>query len=490
MSTGPELNIGVNTTRNNSLSFRVLSQDDLRMVDAAIKRLLAETGVHVDCQEAVAVLAEHGADISEAPIVRIPSRLVEEAIESAPSSVMIYSRDGRPAMCLGGENAYFGTGMDCNEIWDPLTGKRRPVTIADIADAARLVDALPNLDFVMCMGLPQQEVSRLTVDRYQFEAMVLNTTKPLVFGALNRNGLADILEMASIVAGGEEALRQRPFFVHYAEPISPLLLPRDPTEQLMLMAQRGLPIAYTPAPMAGATTPVTLAGTLVTGAAEFMAGLVIAQLVNPGTPYVVGGVFTIMDMKESTFSLGAAPETLLLHAAHTELAHYYKLPVFSTAGASDAKRMDGQASAEAMASILLTALSGGQLIHDVGLLAAGMAFSLELVVCCNELAGLARRLLRGISVSDETLALGVIQRVGPGGEYLTTAHTVNHFRKEMWFPGLLDRSDFNGWEKKGAPQFEAVLNARVREILSAHKPASLSDHVKAKVHEVILSHGE
>ncbi len=292
--------------------------------------------------------------------------------------------------------------------------------------------------------------------------------------------------MSSIVAGGDEALRKKPFFVHYAEPISPLVLPKDPTEQLLLMAERRLPIAFTPAPMAGATAPATLAGTLVTGAAEFMAGLVIAQLVNPGTPYIIGGVFTIMDMREATFSLGSAPETLLLHAAHTELAHYYGLPVFSTAGASDAKIMDAQASAEAAASMVITALSGGQLIHDVGFLAAGMGSSLELIVLCNDLAGLARRFLRGIEITDETLALTVVDEHGPGGEFLTHPHTLRHFRKEMWFPEFIDRADYNNWEQRGCLRMEDRLNARVREILETHAPPALSDEVQSQVQEVIL----
>jgi trimethylamine--corrinoid protein Co-methyltransferase len=475
----------VDSVRASGLRFHVLSPTDLERIDSAIMRLLETTGVHVDSDEAISVLHDGGADVSEAPRVRIPSRLVRQAIDAAPEGIMIYSRDGQPAMYLGGENAYYGTGMDSPDVWDPYTHERRPVTKDDIAKAARLVDALPNLDFVMCMGLPQREVSLRTIDRHQFEAMVLNTTKPVVFGALNRVGLADILEMGSIIAGGDELLREKPFFVHYAEPISPLVLAKDPTEQLLLMAQRGLPVAYTPAPMAGATAPATLAGTLVTGAAEFMAGLVIAELVNPGTPYIIGGVFTIMDMKEATFSLGAAPESLLMHAAHTELAHHYGLPVFSTAGASDAKVMDVQASAEAMASMLITALSGGQLIHDVGFLAAGMAASFELVVWCNDVAGLARRLLRGIEVTDETLALDVIDRIGPGGEFLADAHTLRHFREEMWFPEFIDRADYSTWEKKGALRLEDRLNARVRDILETHMPPALSDGVRVGIREVI-----
>jgi trimethylamine--corrinoid protein Co-methyltransferase len=476
----------VYTVRGSGLRFRVLSPTDLERIDAAILRTLETTGVQVGCDEAISVLRDGGADVSEAPRVRIPSHMVRSALDAAPDGVMIYSRDGQPAMYLGGENVYYGTGMDCPYVWDPYTRERRTTTKDDIGNAARIVDALPELDFVMCMGLPQQEVSRKTIDRHQFEAMMMNTTKPITFGALDKVGLQDILEMASIVAGGAEALRKRPSFVHYAEPISPLVLPKDPTEQLLLMAERRLPMAFTPAPMAGATTPATLAGTLVTGAAEFMAGLVIAQLVNPGTPYVIGGVFTIMDMKEGTFSLGSAPETLLLHAAHTELAHHYGLPVFSTAGASDAKIMDAQASAEAAASMLITALSGGQLIHDVGFLAAGMAASFELIVLCNDIAGLVRRLLRGIEVTDETLALDVVDELGPGGEFLSHAHTLRHFRNELWFPEFIDRADYNTWEMRGALRVEDRLNARVREILETHTPSALSDEVQAQVHEVIL----
>jgi trimethylamine--corrinoid protein Co-methyltransferase len=236
-------------------------------------------------------------------------------------------------------------------------------------------------------------------------------------------------------------------------------------DKLLFAATHGVPAVYTPGIMTGGTAPVTVAGTLVTGNAELLSGLVLSQLQAAGAPFIYGGVFTSMDMASSVFLYGS-PEFYLFNIALAEMAHHYRLPVFGTCGCSDAKVLDEQAAAEAAASTLVATLSGANLIHDIGYLESGLTACFELIVLVDELIGLARRLERGIGLSEEMLALGEIAAVGPGGHFLDREHTVRHFRQELWFPRLFDRRRFDAWNQDGARPLGARLRARVREILA------------------------
>ena len=460
---------------------RVLSDDQKAQVHQATLELLRRTGVQVLVPEVRELLAKAGCWL-DGDRVRIPPHLIEWAVRTAPHRVVLCDRDGNPAMHLEGRKGYYGTGSDTPFVLDAYTGERRQALLADVANVARLVDALPNVDFLMCMGIAS-DVTEAISDLYHFREMVSNTVKPIVYTAWNRQNLEEIVEMAEAVAGGAEALQRNPFCALYSEPISPLTHAKESCEKLLYIASKGLPVVYTPAPMIGGSAPVTVAGALVQGNAEQLSGLLICQLIREGAPVIGAGGILYMDMAKGLISY-AAPEFMLAMAAFSEMCHYYGLPIFSFAGCSDAKMFDQQAAAEGALWMLVTALSGGNLIHDVGYIESGLTASYQMLVGMDEVAGLVKRFMQGLEITEETLALDVIDQVGPGGHFLGEDHTFQHFR-ENWLPRLLDRAPRGEWEDGGCLTLGDRAAARVREILEQHEPAPLDEATAAALEAII-----
>jgi trimethylamine--corrinoid protein Co-methyltransferase len=421
-------------------------------------------------------------------LVRIPSFLVKKSLQTAPGRIVLAGRDGTRDVVLEKDRIYFGTGSDCPFFLDPYTGKRRKTVFQDVVNAAKVTDALPNIDFFMSLGLIS-DVPAKTYDRHQFLAMTLGTAKPLVITAVNGRGLADQFEMASLILGGKEKFRQNPTFAIYAEPISPLVHSKEAVEKLIFAAEERIPVIYVPAPSGGGTAPVTMAGVLAEGLADTLTGLVIAQLKKEGTPFVMGGVFTIMDMRTTIFSYGA-PELLMMSAALSEIGKAIGLPVFSTAGCSDAKELDQQAGLEAGMSVLMAALSGASLIHDVGYLESGLLGSLDMLVLSDEAISMAKRIMQGIPVNKESLAIDVISKVGPGGHFLQERHTMTHFKKDIWIPTLLDRRNLGDWEEAGRKSMGDRARNKVRGILEAHVPLPIEEKVVKELKAMIAEADE
>jgi trimethylamine--corrinoid protein Co-methyltransferase len=414
--------------------------------------------------------------------VRIPPHLIDWAIDAAPSRVVLCDQDGNPAMTLEGRKGYYGTGSDTPFVLDAETGERRRAVLSDVANVARLVDALEHIDFLMCMGIAS-DVTESISDLYHFREMVGNTTKPLVYTAWDRPNLEAIIEMAEAVAGGPEGLRRSPFCALYSEPISPLTHAKESCEKLLFIADKGLPVVYTPAVMIGGTAPVTVAGALVQANAEQISGLLITQLIRKGAPVIGAGGILHMDMSKGLISY-AAPEFMLAMTAFSEMYHHYEIPIFSFAGCSDSKIFDQQAAAEGALWMLMTALGGGNLIHDVGYVESGMTASYQQLVSMNEVAGLVKRIMRGVELNSETVPLDLIDRVGPGGHFLGEEHTFNHFRRN-WIPELFDRSPRDEWEQDGELTLGDRAAARVRHILEHHEPARLNEDVATALEGVI-----
>ncbi|RKX97389.1 MAG: trimethylamine methyltransferase [Spirochaetes bacterium] len=349
--------------------------------------------------------------------------------------------------------------------------------------ATRVMDALPNIDFVMSLGIVQ-DVPQLVYDRHQFEAMVLNTSKPIVITAIDNNGYADIIEMCEVIAGGERELANHPFMTLYAEPISPLVHSEEAAQKLVLAAKKRLPVVYTPCIMAGSTVPMTLAGAVANGVAESLSGLVLNQLTNEGSPFIMGGVFTIMDQNTTIFSYGA-PEFDIMMAALADISNYLNLPMFGTAGCTDSKIVDEQAAIEDAISIVLSALSGANLIHDVGYIEHGNTASLENLVISDDIIGFAKRIVNGIEVNDDTLATDIIDRVGPGGNFLAEDHTIKYFKTETWYPDLFAREVYDNWAMKGEKTLTQKANEKVIDILENYEPEPLPENVQKKIREII-----
>jgi trimethylamine--corrinoid protein Co-methyltransferase len=462
--------------------FRLLSDDQLEEIYFAAQEILRRTGVDVLEPEARDLFKSAGVPF-DGVRARIPPHLLEWAVRSAPSRVILSgSRSSRPSLFLEGTRAYYGTGSDTMATYDVHSGERRPPTKADVASFARVSDALPNIDFVMSMGTAQDVPGEIS-DIHHFEAMVLNTSKPIIATAWNEQNLKDIIKMAEVVAGGEEALWLNPFIIMYSEPISPLQLGLEPTQKILYMAGKGLPVICGTGKVGGATCPVTIAGAVAQGTAEALAGVLVAQLKREGAPVIFGGERLHMDMA-TTLSCYGAPEFMMSVAANAEMATYLGLPSWSYAGCSDAKIFDQQAAAEGTMMSFLAGLSGGNLNHDVGYLEAGLTSSLEAVIAGNEVIGAIKRILGGIEVSAETLALDVIDQVGPSGEFLSSTHTLRHFRND-WFPTISDRGSYEAWERDGKRTLGQRANEEAKRLLETHNPEPLSKAVGQQLAQIV-----
>ena len=461
--------------------FRVLSDDQVEEIHLATLEVLRRTGIVVKEPAGIALLKKGGCWV-DGERVRIPAHLVEWAVNMAPPRAVLCDRHGDPAMFLERNKIYYGTGSDTPNVVDPYSGERRPATLADVENTSRVVDFLPNIGFMMCMGIAA-DVNGALSDLYHFNAMVTNTKKPIVYTAWNLANLKDIVAMAEAVAGGAQALQRSPFLALYTEPISPLQHAVESVQKLLWMAEKRLPVAYTPGMTTGAAAPVTMAGGLVQANAEILSGLVMAQLAGEGTPFIYGGGIDPMDMRTMTMTY-ASPEFMLNMSALTEMGRYYRLPVFSFAGCTDSKTFDQQATLEGGMWMLIAALSGGNLVHDVGYIDNGLTASLQMLVSMDEVAGLVKRIMGGIEVSDETMAIDVIDAVGPAGHFLSTDHTYRHF-KENWFPKLFDRTTYETWRANGSLTLGERAAARAREILETYQPEPLPQDVRVVLDGII-----
>jgi trimethylamine--corrinoid protein Co-methyltransferase len=465
-----------------SPQFAVLSETQLQDLHLAALEVLRRTGIRFHHREALDLLEEAGTFISDQTLVKFPPHLVEEAIASAPGRVVMCDRDGEPAMYLEGTKVYFGTGSDCLNLLDPESGEHRKFTQADLIHSYHLCDALPNIHFVMSIGIPSDVDADLLYDT-QMALMLEHTTKPIVFVTNDGASCQRAIDMAAAVAGGYEALAEQQHILLYSEPSSPLQQSETALDKLLLMAEYRLPVVHSPGPLMGGTAPITLASGLAMSLAEILSSLVVHQLKQRGAPFVFGAGLHHMDMSAAQICY-ASPEFQLTKAAIAQLGRWYGMPTWGYAGCSDAKVMDEQAALEAMLSVLMAKLSGANLIHDVGYMESGLTTSLEMIVLTDELVAMTDHLMKGIEVSDDTLMLDEVDRVGPGGHFLSTEQTLKRFR-EFWFPGLLDRKRRPEWLEAGATTLGQRLNARVKEIIQEHQPEPLEAEKKRQVQEIL-----
>ncbi len=464
-----------------NLELNLFNYDQLEEIHLATLEVLNSVGVNVFEQEAIDLLKKAGAEVNDS-LVKIPSSMVDEALNSAPCRVNISNRNGEDTMILEKNRSYFGTGSATQYTIDIEDNSFRTAVKNDVVNAARVADYLKNVDFVMSMALASDvESSRSFV--HEFEAIVLNTIKPILYCADNKEDLLDIINIAEIISGGAENLKNNPFLLLYAEPSSPLQHGLETIRKLLICAEKKLPVICGPAVMMGATGPVTPAGSMVIANCEILSGLVIHQLKNAGAPFIYGGGIPPIDMKTSLCSYGA-PEEHLNSAAMVKMAQYYDLPIFTTAGCSDSYVFDQQAGMEAGFNLLVHGLAGSNLIHDLGYIGAGAASSMEMLMLCNEIVGMVRHVLNGIEVNHETLALEVIKKVGPGGNFFAEEHTFKNFKKHMFFPELLNRDSYDKWETEGSSTYGKRANKKVKEILSNHQVSELPNEVIKKVKEI------
>ncbi len=462
-------------------TLRVLTDGQQSAIAAAAFELLERVGVKLTESEAQALLHGAGARV-EGDRVYIPAHLVEDAIQSAPQAISIYTRDGELSMQLQGYSAYYGAHTDAPDVLDPFTHERRPCQEEDVRLNAVLIDALPNISYTTASGLVADRPPEIA-DRVSLAQCLRNSTKPVLAMPVTLQALADSREMAALAVGSDDALRARPALIVYSEPVSPLVHPDESVRKLLYCAEHEIPLVYAPYAAMGGTAPLSQAAIIAQLCAESLSGLVVHQLKRGEAPFIFGGMPSVMDMKTTIFSYGA-PEFQLGNSLMAEMAHYFKLPNFGTAGTSDSQVFDGQAVLEVTSSCMMAALSGANLVHDVGLLGNATVVMPDMIVATDEIINMIRHLLSEVRTDEETLALDVIRDVGPGGAFVTHPHTLHHVR-DVWYPDLLYRGGAKAWSGSEQLTFEQRVNAQTRELIECHQPEPLPEDVAEDIQEII-----
>jgi trimethylamine--corrinoid protein Co-methyltransferase len=459
--------------------YRPLSQEALEQMHHAALEILKSVGLNVHSEKCRQALKSVGA-IVEGKRVKLPVSVVEEAIQSAPSSVTLYGRDGTDHDLHVEENrVYLGTGGTVLQVLD-LDGNYREASLQDLKDICRLVDALDAIHFIVLPTYPV-ELPAERVDLNRFYAGLRFSRKHIMGGVYTAEGIDQVIRLGEMVAGGKEALRQHPILSFIICLISPLTIDEKYGDFLCQICESGLPVVISLEPLSGTTAPLTLAGNLTQWAAEVLGGLVLCQAVRSGTPTIIGSVATVCDLKTMGYLSGAV-EMGVLNAGGAQLAQYWKLPYYATAGMSDSKIPDAQAGYEKALTALTTALAGANYIHDAaGLLNFTMTASYEQYVIDNEILGMIERTLSGIEVDADHLATEVIREVGPGGNYMIHEHTVRFLRSEFYQPRVSEREHLDQWRAKGALDARQRANRIAREILSKNPRNYLPNKVDREI---------
>lgn len=463
-----------------------LSTEIIERILCEAYALLEEPGVRIHSARALRLLAAHGAGVDFArQVARIPPPLVQQALETAPSSFHLHDAAGRPVVHYGGDAVHFDPGSAAIEILDPQTGRSRPPLTSDCVRFIKLADGLEALDAVatslVCADVPQE-----IADLYRLYLVLCYTDKPVVTGAFGVESWHTMKELLVAAAGSEQALAERPRAIFDVCPSPPLLWSEITCENLMDCALHRIPAELVSMPLAGATGPATLLGTVVQHTAECLSGVTIHQLAHPGAPIVWGGSPAAFDMRTGTTPMGAI-ETMMIDCAYAEVGKYLGLPTHAYLGMSDAKVVDAQCGLESGIGAVLGALAGINMISGPGMLDFESCFSLEKLVIDAEIIGMARRLIEGLVERETPLALDVIRQAGHTGNFLSLPHTRRWFREELFIPTpVIDRDFRREWEAKGSLTITERAARRVEEVIAAYQPKELPTEVRRELEEITL----
>jgi trimethylamine--corrinoid protein Co-methyltransferase len=431
------------------------------------------------------MLKEAGAQDGESEgIVKIPEGLVLKALKKAPKEFALYGRDDIPPLKLGQWDTYFTTGGYATYVYDLSTGARREATSGDLADAVRLADALPNCDLVANLPAAPRDVPQAALDRHQWAIGLTNTRKHVLSEARGYESVKDAIAMAAAVAGSTDELKKRPIITFDVTTISPLTQDRLQTQEIIRGAKNGIPVSISPGPMAGASSPVTLAGTMAQANAEFLSGLVISQVASPGAPVIYACWARHLDQKTANVSMGT-PEFALLRVCQAQLGRYYGLPTRGGGLVTDSKVVDAQSGYEKMATCLVPAMAGLNIVAGMAMVDSLNTMSYEQFILDEEIVGFSRRILNGIDVTAEKIAVDLIKSIGPGGSFLGTKHSLKHFREELWMPQLSERTTWAQWRERGEKSAEVRAREVARKTLASHAPPALPADVEKEIWSIV-----
>jgi len=466
-------------------TIEVLSKDDIQKIHGAVLELLKDPGVKIKHDEALDLFKKGGADVDfQNQTVHLNPSMLECALNRAPRFMKVCGRDPKHDLnsCSG---IHYSSGHGATMIIDFETGERRLATKNDLANNVRVHDALENTHIIFPEIYPQ-DVPEKALDRHISQTLLSNTEKPVIATAYAGDGARDLLKMGIAITGSEQALKERPIFTVSLGMISPFTFEPNRVDVLFEMCRFGHPFQIYTIPSAGATSPVTLAGTVALSVAELLAGLILTQLVNPGAPVRLMGYAGTSDMRSGDFTF-ASPEKTLMAAAFTQMMQFYGVPHASHGSTTRANVLDAQVGYETGILNLFSALSGSEIvIESTSASLENTAASVpEQAIVGNEICSFINRILKGIEVNEETLAVDVIRQVGIGGEYLTNDHTMEYFRAEQWDPKLGNRQNRENWEASGAMDIRAKARAKYKEILDTHQPKPLEPDVQKKLQKIV-----
>jgi len=465
----------------------MLTRTQVKQIDRTARRILEQIGLAIHDGDFLDVLKKAGARVDdEDQRVRFDGDFLDEVLSHAPSSFTLYSRDGRNDLHLGDGNVYFGNGGRVFRILDMATGGYRLTKLRDVANTATLVDNLDNISFYV-IACQAHDIKPINYHLLDFYNSLNHTAKHVMGGCTDLHGVGQMWKLACIVAGGEDKLREKPFVSVITNPVSPLTTEAYILDIIKFCVKRGIPLTCAPAPISGATAPATMAGTLAQMHAEALAGVALAQVFEPGARVMYGAVPMIMDLRRMDLRVGAV-ETAMMNSSAVQLAKLYNLPIYASAGVTEAKRPDIQAGFEKTVSCLTVALPGADFIHlAAGMIDSANSISYEQYVIDNEILGMIRRMLSGIEVNRDTLAFDVIENVGPGGNFVTEDHTVNHMMEEFFYPDLSVRCNFDLWEEKGRPDMLSRASTQVMDLLAESREGLLDHEIISEVKKAFPS---
>jgi len=466
-------------------SLTMMDQARIDQLHNAAVQILVDIGLNVHHPDMRLKLGHAGAKLGDETRVYLHPEMVAGALKTSKKNIVIHNRLGEPVMPLGANQSYFGTGSDLIYTFDAESGEHRSSVLEDVAQSARICDALDEIDFVMSFALPRN-VPNEDAEPQQYYAILHNTIKPVIMTSFSGlDAFERMHEMACLVAGGDEAFRQRPNYIMYGQFVSPLEHDLQAVERLIFCADREIPLIYVPTIMSGASGPLTMYGSMALALAETLAGLVMHQLQNPGAPFITGACVSPLDMKTGIFPYGSA-EWRLNDLIMAEMSRHYGIPVFGTGGATDSKLVDAQAGAEYASSLLVAAMAGTNLIHDVGYLNSGLTGSLESIVLGADQIRWIKRFVNGFETSNESLAFDALAEVGPAGEFLSHDHTFMQLQS-LWQPHAIDHKDYDAWQDEGAEDYAQRARQLALEIIAAHQVNAVEGSLDGKLRRLITT---
>jgi trimethylamine--corrinoid protein Co-methyltransferase len=447
------------------VSLELLDAAEVRQIHEATLDVLAETGVTFHSQKALDVLEANGATVDrQTTVAKLPPELIERALSTVPAAFVLGARDPEYDLPLDGEHVYLSTD-GCGVFRREADGTVRPSRKSDLEDTAHIVQALDNVSATSAI-VSAQDCAPETRVLHEFDACVRNSTKHTIVVSIKEDWEArSLIRMAEALAGGREELRRRPPFTAIICTVSPLHQERFGMDLALVLAEAGIPLSFYPMPILGATAPVTVAGAAVVNNAELVSATALLQLAHPGAKVIHGGGPTAMYMDSGAYASNA-PEAILLRSIQGHMADFYAMPAWFGAGATTAKEPGAQSGYENALAMFMAYADGADLTFGTGLLDGSRILCPENIVVDDEVFGMVKRLLRGVTVDDETLAVDLIKRMGFGGDYLFDRHTRAHVR-ELWQARLAETGSYDAWVQAGRRSVTEKAAERVREILAA-----------------------